>query len=98
MFNLDSESMLKTYLKKSTFADRHILNSKMRKTMFQSLILPVLNYCNIAYYSYLDLMSKNRLQYFQNVCCRFMFNLRKHAHVSAKINNSRWLNVQDIVK
>lgn len=62
------------------------------------MVLSIFNYCNIVYYPCLDLLSKNRLQYVQNVCCRFVFSLRKYDHVSDKIGELRWLKMANIVK
>ena len=88
----------KTYIKmKVLYSNRHILNFKMRKKLCETLILSTFNYCNIVYYPCLDVVTKNRLQYVQNICCRFVFKLRKYDHISEKINELKWLNINNTV-
>ena len=82
---------------KVLYSNRHILNFKMRKKLCETLILSTFNYCNIVYYSCLDVVTKNRLQYVQNICCRFVFKLRKYDHISEKINELKWLNINNTV-
>ena len=89
----------KSYAKmKMLYANRYILNFKLRKKLCESLILSSFNYCNIVYYPCLDLIAKNRLQYVQNVCCRFVYKLRKYDHVSQKIKELKWLKISNTVQ
>lgn len=83
---------------KILYSNRYILNFKMRKKLCESLVLSVFNYANIVFYPCLDLVSKNRLQYVQNVCCRFIFGLRKYDHISARINELKWLKISNTVR
>ena len=72
----------KTYSRmKILYSNRYILNFKMRKKLCESLILFIFNYCNVVYYPCLDEITKNRLQYIQNVCCRLVHGLRKYDRV-----------------
>ena len=89
----------KTYSRmKILYSNRYILNFKMRKKLCESLILSIFNYCNVVYYPCLDGIAKNRLQYIQNVCCRFVHGLRKYDRVSQLINSIKWLRISNTVK
>nr|CAH7729450.1 unnamed protein product [Callosobruchus chinensis] len=80
---------------KHLYVNKHILNFKTRKKLCEALLFPILAYYNIVYYSCLDVFTKNRLQKFQNSCCRFVFNLKKYDHVSDKINQLSWLRLDN---
>lgn len=89
----------KSYLKmKVLYANRFILNFKIRKKLCESLVLSLYHYCNIVFYPCLDLATKNRLQIVQNTCCRYIYNLRKFDHISDKRKELRWLNICNTVK
>jgi hypothetical protein len=52
--------------------------------------------CLIIYYPCLDQKTKSKLQKIQNCCCRFIFKLCKYDHISTKINELKWLRVENI--
>jgi hypothetical protein len=81
---------------KLLYSNYHILNFKMRRKLCESLVVSHLNYCLIIYYPCLDQKTKSRLQKIQNFCCRFILKLRKYDHISTKINELRWLFVENI--
>lgn len=76
----------------------NIINFKLRKKLCESLVLPILHYCNVVYYSCLDKLTQNRLQKIQNSCCRFVYRIRKYHRTSSKINELGWLRVENIYK
>lgn len=76
----------------------YILNFKLRKKLCETLVLPILSYCNIIYFPCLDKFTQYRIQKVQNSCCRFVFKLRKYDHVSQKINELGWLKMQSLYK
>lgn len=78
------------------YLNRYILNFKMRKKLCESSILSTLNYCNNVYYPCLDKISQNQLQYIQNKCCRYIFNLKKYDHVSLFIAQLQWLKINKL--
>nr|CAH7767833.1 unnamed protein product [Callosobruchus chinensis] len=83
------------YIKlKLLYTSRFILNFKTRKKLVETLVLSTLNYALILYYPCLDSVNKSRLQRMQNNCCRFVFGLRKYSHVSSKVKELRWLNME----
>lgn len=83
---------------KLLYTNISILNFKMRKKLCETLVLPILHYCNIVYFPCLDNLTKNRLQHIQNTCCRFVFKLRKYDHVFQKINDLGWLRIENLFK
>jgi len=103
---LDKDLRFKTHIsnviKKSYFAlkplyaNKSIINYKMRKKLCESLVFPIMNYCNIVYFPCLDKITIYRLQKLQNQCCRFIFNLRKFDRVSKKISELGWLRVDNV--
>lgn len=83
---------------KLLYTNISIINFKLRKKLVETLVLPILNYCNIVYFPCLDSLTKNRLQIIQNSCCRFIFRIKKYDHVSAKINELKWLKIENVYK
>lgn len=75
------------------YANRAILNKKLKIMLSESLVLSHFNYCNFVYGPFLDIKDKSRIQKMQNSCCRFIFGLRKYDHISAKIRELNWLNM-----
>lgn len=62
-------------------------------TLAQSLLLPLLDYGDIAF---LDLSEQllDKLERLQNVCIRFIFGLRKYDHVSSFRARLKWLPIR----
>lgn len=83
---------------KLLYTNINIINFKLRKKLCESLVLPILNYCIILYYSCLDKATQYRLQKIQNSCCRFIFRLRKYDHISVKFNELGWLKIENLYK
>nr|CAH7762105.1 unnamed protein product [Callosobruchus chinensis] len=89
----------KTYSRlRMLYANRYLLNFKMRKKLCEALILSIYSYCDILYYPCLNQLTKNRLQILQNNCIRFIFGLRKYDHVTDKYIALKWLKMSDLTK
>lgn len=87
----------KSFLRmKLLYANKSIINYKMRKKLCETLILSLFNYCFIVYFPCLDSITRHRLQLVQNTCCRFVCSLRKYDHISAKICELGWLNLNHL--
>lgn len=87
----------KAYLAlKLLYSNIKLINFELRKKLTETLVLPILNYGITLYYPCLDQITKYRLQKIQNCCCRFVFGLRKYDRVSEKINQLRWLKLENI--
>lgn len=80
---------------KLLYANKSILNYKVRKKLCETIVMPLYYYCDIVYYPCLDTFTKNRIQKIQNTCCRFVHNLRKFDHISDKFRELNWLNVNN---
>ena len=78
---------------KVLYANKHILNFKVRKKLCEAYILSNLSYCITMYYPCLTYDDKRRLQKIQNNCCRFVYGLKKYDHISEKIMRMHWLKV-----
>lgn len=93
-----SKLIQKAYIKlKVLYANRYILNYKLRKKLCESLVMPIFYYCDIVYFPCLDVLTKNRIQRIQNICCRFIYNLRKYDHLSEKYKQLNWLKMKESV-
>lgn len=89
----------KTYLVlKNLYSNKFVLSTNIKKKLCETLILPIINYCSIVYYSCLDNIAKGRLQRIQNTCCRFIFNLRKYDHITQSFNELKWLKLHNLVR
>ena len=89
----------RSYVKmKLLYSNRYLLNFKMRKKLCEAFVMSIYNYCYIVYYPFLDLITKKRIQYVQNTCCRFIFNLRKYDSVSNNIKQIGWLRCDNMYK
>lgn len=95
------ESHVDNLLKKSycsmklLYSNRFILNGGLKKVLCESLVLSVFNYCDFIYGPCLTLTYKKRIQKVQNFCVRYIYGLRKFDHVSQKINELKWLNMEN---
>ncbi|CAH1986946.1 unnamed protein product [Acanthoscelides obtectus] len=81
---------------KLLYTNRYILNFKTRKKLAETLVLSLINYSIAVYFPCLDYVTRYRVQKIQNSCCRFVCGLRKFSHVSKKINELRWLRVDQL--
>lgn len=90
-----SKLVQKTYVVlKLLYANIHIINYKL----CESLVLSILNYGIIVYYSCLDKSTLNRLQKIQNTCIRYIFGLKKFQHVSYNRCQLGWLDLENTYK
>lgn len=72
---------------------RNFLPYATKIALAQSLLLPILDYADICY---LDLTQDqlNKLERLQNLCIRFIFDLRKYDHVSQFRSQLKWLPIR----
>lgn len=86
----------KTYISlKLLYSNRFIINENLKILLSESLVLSLFNYCDFIYGPCLDVIHKSRVQKVQNMCCRFIFHLRKFDHISHKIKEIGWLNMEN---
>lgn len=80
---------------KLIYASRHLLNFNLKKMLCETLVLSNFNYGNFIYGPCLSVLDKNRVQKVQNTCCRLIFGLRKFDSVSERINELKWLKMEN---
>ena len=74
----------------------NFLSIESKKTLCDSLVLSLFNYCDVVYDSISSTL-KQRIQKVQNACIRFIFKIKKYERhsVSALINKINWLNMNN---
>ena len=72
---------------------RNFLPTSTKITLAQSLLLPILDYADVAL-SDLTEELLNKLERLQNLCIRFIFGLRKFDHISAYRAKLGWLPIR----
>lgn len=80
---------------KLIYSGRDILNFNLKKMLCESLVLSHFNYCDFVYGPCLDLHEQNRIQKVQNSCCRLIYGIKKYDHISHKIKEANWLNMEN---
>lgn len=75
------------------FQNRHILNTKIRTSLCNSLVLSKVDYCDSVYGFCLDYRDVTRIQKLQNACLRLIFGIRKYERISHKLKDVGWLNM-----
>lgn len=99
-YNLKFSAHVSSIVKKSycslklIYANRHILNRKTKIILCEALVLSHLNYVDVVYGPCLRKTDARRLQLIQNSCVRLICGLRKRDHVSSRLNEIGWLNVE----
>lgn len=98
--NLRFRKHVNLMLKRSYFSlkliypNRHILDIGVKKMLCDSLVLSHFNHCDVVYDACLDSFDKKRIQKVQNSCMRLIFGIRRRAHISHKLKELNWLNMQ----
>lgn len=72
---------------------KNFLPFKVKETLMQTLIFPIIDYGDVCYYD-LNADLLNKLDRLLNNCIRFVFNLRKYDHVSAYRAQLKWLPIR----
>ena len=76
---------------------KHFLSQQSKITLCQSIVLSQFNYCDIIYSS-MDAYLEKKIQKIQNMCLRFIFNIRKRNHNTdyiSLLNKLGWLNMKE---
>lgn len=97
-------SQITKYIQKSYLAlkllypHRNYLSEKIKTLLCESLVLSNFSYCAPVYYPCLDVLTKNRIQRTQNSCLRYIFGIRRREHISHKLKEIKWLNMNNRLK
>lgn len=73
---------------------KNFLPTKLKEILVQTLVMPHFDYCDVLY-SNLSAELSQKLQRVHNVCVRFIFNIRRHDHISEYFLRLSWLRLQD---
>ena len=73
---------------------KKFLNKESKIILCDSIILSQFNYCDVVY-SNLDKYLKDKIQKVQNLCLRFIFDIKRRDHVDYSLfrNELKWLDM-----
>lgn len=81
---------------KLIFNQRQLLNTELKRTLCDSLVLSQFNFCDILYGPCLLERDLRRIQLIQNCCVRLVGGIRRYDRgVSAKLREIGWLNMKE---
>nr|CAI5832947.1 unnamed protein product [Callosobruchus analis] len=80
------------------YPSRHIMNTRLKLNICQSLVLSKIAYCDCIYFPALLQADVLRLQKIQNSCIRFACGIRKYDHLSKSYHDAGWLKLEKITK
>lgn len=73
------------------------LSAILRRKLVLALVMPLFNYCDCVYATD-DYLTSQRTRVTFNDCVRFMFNLRRHDHISHYVNELIGLSIDEHFK
>ena len=76
---------------------KHFLTKQSKIALCQSLVLSQFNYCDVIYAS-MDAYLEKKIQNIQNMCLRFIFNIRKrnrNTDYNTLLKQLGWLNMKE---
>ena len=76
------------------YSNRHILSFKIKIMLCELMVLSHFSYCDFIYGPCLTQVDKLRIQKVQNSCCRLIYGIRKYDHISHKIKECGWINME----
>lgn len=80
---------------KLIYNKRYFMNRKIRSYLCNTLVLSGLNYCDYVYGPSIDARDIHRIQVLQNSCLRLIFGVRRRQRISHKLNEIKWLNMEN---
>lgn len=80
---------------KILYSFRQIFSIRLKKTLCETMVLSLFNYCASVFGFSLDAVDTRRVQVVQNSCMRYIFGIRKYDHISHKLHDLRWLNMRN---
>ena len=92
--NLSVSKAVGNFLQFSRY--KRFLSKESKITLCQSLVLSQFNYCDIIYSS-MDAYLEKKIQNIQNMCLRFIFNIKKRNHHTdylSLLNQLGWLTMK----
>ena len=91
--NLNISKAVGSFINLSRF--KKFLNSDSKKLLCESMILSRFNYCDTVYQS-IDLFLQKKVQKIQDMCCRFIFDVKKSDNCNYSFFRDKlgWLNMK----
>lgn len=83
------------YNLKMIYPHRSVLNTEIKKTLCESLVLSHLTYGDVVYDSFLTEVDKSRIEKVQRCCMRFIYGIRKFERVTHKLKELNWLTMEN---
>lgn len=80
---------------KILYPHRQYLTQNIKTLLCESLVLSNFAYCSQVYGICLDYDTARRAQRVQNSCLRYIFGIRKYDHISHKLAELSWLNMEN---
>lgn len=80
---------------KMVYGNRHLFPLHVKKHLCETLVLSLFNYADALYGPNLTLRYKNKVQKVQNSCLRLIFGIRKRQRISHKLEEVKWLNMEN---
>lgn len=71
---------------------KRLMHTKLKTTLVQSLIMPIIDYCDVVYDS-TSACHAARLQKLQNTCVRYIFNLKTRDSTTPYLKKLSWLKL-----
>lgn len=75
------------------YGNRNLLNRRLRIQLCDSIVLSLLNYCDVIYDSCLDVATTLQIQRLQNACLRFIYGIKRRNRISHTLVWANWLNM-----
>ena len=79
---------------KILYNSKDILNKQLKIKLCDSLILSVFNYADVVYGPCITAENSYRIQKIQNCCLRFIHGISKRQHISHKLSETKWANME----
>ena len=73
---------------------KNLLSTQLRIKLVSTLLFPYFDYCCLVYHNLSDELN-TKLQRLLNTCIRFIFNLRRDAHITPYRHQLKWLSVKN---
>lgn len=91
--HVDSKIKNAFYRLKHLYQFRKYLAEDVRKTLTESIVLSLFNYCDIVYGPRITNYTKKKIQRVQNACTRYCYNIPRRSHITPYLNLREILNM-----
>lgn len=78
---------------KCLYKFRNILNTSVKLKLTESLIMSVLDYCDVVYGPCLSVADSNKIQVLQNTCMRYSAKVKRRDHITPYFVQHGWIRM-----